>query len=756
MSTDPRSRWRRYRLMFFIVLSLAFVLVVGQTSLVSRSQGYTELKQRSSADLNRYILSLQQKLDRYKDLPALLSSHSILIEALTTQQDEFLKGQASVYLEQVNNSINAADVYLMNTEGTAIAASNWAEARSFVGKNYAFRPYFQDALKGRSGRYFALGTVSKKRGYYFSYPVYQRSQIIGVVVVKIDLNEIESDWTDPDLDILVTDEDGVIFISTRGDWKFRTLKPLTQDDIQRIAESLRYGDHQLSALDIVEKEPYDADGSLITLVDGKKIKNEALDGIKTREFLQLSRELEDSGLTVVVLASTKSVQARMFYTGLTTGFIFIALVLLVLFLSTRQRIKRERARFKRLETQALEESEQRIRAIIDNTQAGLITLDDQGRVESMNLMAEKLFGYKEEAIKFQYFSKLLSQADRALCWQHLTAEEKDRQDELFTEAKGLRQDGSSFPIELIIGYMPHGPVKRFLVTIHDITQRKQYEEELQHARELLEHRVEERTADLTDANSKLKDEVEKHKNTQNELIQTAKLAVLGQMSAGINHELNQPLTAIRTYADNAKAFMEIGKSETAENNLQEISKLTERMAKIIHPLKEFSRKTSGTPESVCLKNVRDGAMSIMYGRLSKVHADVNWPDSLENVYVMGDTVRLEQVLVNLISNALQAMEGHPAPAVDVTLEQGNTLICLQVRDYGSGIPEEDLCRVFEPFYTTKKAGQGLGLGLSISHRIIESMGGALSVLNHPDGGAQFRICLPRAEPPANVSVNTIG
>lgn len=743
-------RWRRYRLLFFIVLAFAFVLVVGQTTFISRTQGYDQLQQRSSADLNRYLLSLQQKLDRYKDLPGLLSSHSTLIDALATPQDEFLKGQASVYLEHVNNAINAADVYLMNIEGTAIAASNWAEARSFVGKNYAFRPYFKDAIEGKPGRYFALGTVSKRRGYYFSYPVYHRSAIIGVVVVKIDLNEIESDWTDPDLDILVTDEDGVIFISTREDWKFRTLKPLSKPDVQRIAESLRYGNHELTALDIVEKRERDDGGTIVTLVDGKRIDNQALDGITTREFLLQSRNLEGSGLTVVVLARTKPVKVRMFYTALTIGFIFIALVLLVLVVSARQRITRERARFKLLETKALEQNEARVRAIIDNTQAGLITLDAQGRIESMNIMAEKLFGYDEENVQFEYISKLLAQADRALCWSHLTANDADRQEELFTEARGLRQNGSVFPIELIIGHMDYGSIKRFIVTIHDITQRKQYEEELKHARELLEHRVEERTTDLTAANMKLLEEVGKHQNTQDELIQTAKLAVLGQMSAGINHELNQPLTAIRTYADNARAFMELGRMEPVQKNLNEISQLTERMAKIIHPLKEFARKTSGTAEPVCLQNVHDGAMSIMYGRLSKIKAQVNWPNRLEQQFVLGDTVRLEQVLVNLISNALQAMEADETPVVDIEISHDSQWTTLLVRDYGPGIPVQDLGRVFEPFYTTKKAGQGLGLGLSISHRIIESMGGRLSVENHPTDGAVFKISLPKAPTPDNV------
>jgi len=752
MAISSSNRWRRYRTFFFMVLAFAFFLVVTQMTLVSRTQGFDLLYQRSTADLNRYVINLKQKLDRYKDLPGLLSSHSILVDVAKSPKSVDTVQSANKYLQQVNVAINAADVYVMDINGNAVAASNWEEERSFVGKNYSFRPYFQDAIKGQAGRYFALGTVSKKRGYYFSYPVRDESlNIIGVVVVKIDLHDIESDWTDPDLDILVTDEDGVIFISTRNDWKFRTLRPLSKSDLKRINESVRYGSHRLVALDIIEQKQWEQGGQLITLVDGKRIDNPAFDGVSTREFMLLNKKLDGSGLNVVILASTKPVHQRMFYSAITSGFIFVAMVLLVLFLATRQRITRERERFKRMENEALEASEKRVRAIIDNTKAGLITLDAQGRIESMNSMAEKLFEHSEEECKNTYFSKLLTREHRPICWHHITAAEDNRQDELYIEASGLKQDGTQFPIELIIGQMDFRIEQRFLVTIHDITQRKEYEEELQRTRDLLEHRVIERTVDLTKANQQLVVEVEKHKNTQNELIQTAKLAVLGQMSAGINHELNQPLTAIRTYADNAKSFLEMDKLDTVKTNLIQISGLTERMAKIIHPLKEFSRKTSGATEVVCLQNVHDGAMSILYGRLQKIAAEVNWPEGLRTIYVMGDTVRLEQVLVNLISNALQAMENQPLPKIDIELEQHEDHLAMKVRDYGPGIKDDELGRVFEPFYTTKSAGQGLGLGLSISHRIIESMGGELKVDNHPNGGAEFTICLPIAPSPDNVA-----
>ncbi|WP_428036550.1 ATP-binding protein [Amphritea sp.] len=739
----------RLRLLLMLLLAALFMLVIYQTVAITRSRAIEDLQHTASADLNRYTLSLQQELDRYKDLPKLLSTHSELVNLLLLPGSEGIHG-ANLYLEKVNDTIGASDTYLMDTEGTTLAASNWSKPQTFVGRNFSFRPYFRDAMAGRSGHYFALGTTSKKRGYFFSYPVEYRGTILGVIVVKIDLDDIETDWSDPLTDILVTDEDGVIFISTRAEWKFRTLKPLSHVDLQRIVSSLRYGDHALTSLSIVERKAL-RKGEIVTLMEGDTIANDALDGVEARQYLQLTRTVPDAGFNVSILADLKSVEKRVINNALLAGFIYSALVFLILLLLARRRISRERTRFKRQQTQALERSEARIRAIIDNTHAGLITLDSHGIIESFNPTAEKLFGYRSEVIAGEYFSKLIGHQDRAVCWQHISHEGDDNQpNELMVEVSSVRADGSQFPVELIIGRMSDSSANRFVVTIHDITERKENEEQLREARDQLEQRVSERTQDLTRANERLLQEVEEHKNTQNELIQTAKLAVIGQMSAGINHELNQPLTAIRSYADNALSFLKLGKTEQVGSNLQEISGLTVRMAKIIAPLKEFSRKTSGQSTLVSLKAVRDGAMSIMYGRLDRANVKIEWPDKLDQVFVLGDMLRLEQVVVNLISNALQAMEGGTEKWIEISIERQQDRLNICFRDHGPGIPQSELGKVFEPFYTTKKAGQGLGLGLSISHRIIESMDGQLSVANHPLGGAVFTINLPTADAPASV------
>lgn len=738
---------RTQRPVAVILLLLLFLFLMAQVSVLVRQQAMQDVRLRSAADMNRYTLSLQQTLDRYKDLPQLLASHSELLNALLHQGDADARMRANLYLEKVNTIIGTTDAYLMNAAGDTIAASNWLQERTFIGQNFSFRPYYQQAMAGHAGRYFALGTTSNKRGYFYSYPVKIAGKVAGVIVVKIDLNDIEGDWNDPLLDILVTDEDGIIVISTRPDWKFRTLKPLSQPDLYRIVDSLRYGGQELSTLDILWRDKGPDGSQLITLVEGSRLDNPSLDGVRTRHYLLQSNPVPNSGLSVAVLASMKPVEQRVFRALLLTAVIYFALLLLVLFMLARNRIKQERALFRERELHALEENDARIRAIIDNTQAGLMTLDAQGRIESCNPTAQKLFHYREEDIRGEYFSKLLAYPDRPVCWQHITAAPGDSAQELHIEAKARRADHSLFPIELTIGRMAANDERHFIVTIQDITERKQQESQLQRAQQQLESRVEQRTQDLTLANARLQQEMTQHQQTQNELIQTAKLAVLGQMSAGINHELNQPLTAIRSYADNGRVFLQRGRPERAEANLEEISRLTERMAKIIHPLKEFARVSSGSPEPVCLKSVRDGAMSILYGRLDRQSVSVHWPRGLEHVYVLGDILRLEQVLVNLIGNAMQALEGQSEGRIDIGLQCSNAAVQLSVRDNGPGISPEYLEHLFEPFFTTKKAGQGLGLGLSISHRIVESLGGRLLASNHPAGGACFTLVLQPVRQP---------
>lgn len=276
-------------------------------------------------------------------------------------------------------------------------------------------------------------------------------------------------------------------------------------------------------------------------------------------------------------------------------------------------------------------------------------------------------------------------------------------------------------------------------------------EALQKAYDELERKVEERTLDLSSANQKLQDEITERvraertlRAAQDELIQAGKLAVIGQLSAGIVHELNQPLAALRTLSANATRFLERGDETTARSNLDRIGQLVDRMGQITSELKNFARKSSGRARPADLRQIVANAIALLSQRMRSCGAQVacSFPDT--PAYALCDPNRMEQVVINLIGNAIDAMAGQPSPQVDIAARIREQTICLEIRDHGTGLSDEVLPRLFEPFFTTKDAGQGLGLGLAISAGIVSDFGGTLAGDNHPDGGAVFSLELPLA------------
>jgi two-component system C4-dicarboxylate transport sensor histidine kinase DctB len=277
------------------------------------------------------------------------------------------------------------------------------------------------------------------------------------------------------------------------------------------------------------------------------------------------------------------------------------------------------------------------------------------------------------------------------------------------------------------------------------------QEALQKAHDELERKVEERTADLSAANTRLQQEVTERiqaertlRAAQEELVQAGKLAVIGQLSAGIAHELNQPLTALRTLSGNARKFLARGNQETASSNLERIAELVDRMGRLTAQLKSFARKSSGKPQAVPVQRAVDNALFLLEQRLKQTRSPVHIDLPHEELQAWCDANRLEQVLVNLAGNALDAMEGRMESALDISARRQEHRILIRVRDRGPGLSEEARAHLFEPFFTTKDAGSGLGLGLAISAGIVADFGGSLSGDNHPEGGAVFTLEIPAA------------
>lgn len=596
------------RLSLWAVLgALAVLAMLGLGSLGYRNlhrAALEDLTDQGRSTLRLAVAALNGELRRYDRLPGLLAQQQVLRELLQRPSDPARLRAADLYLQATARMMETSDIYLMNLEGTTLAASNFDQPLSFVGGNFAFRPYFIDALNWGQGRFYALGTTSQVRGYYFAAPVLIDDATAGVLAVKIDLTAIEEGWRGSGTEVLVTDPEGIVFMSTTPGWTFGATLPLTEARLERTRTTRRYADRPLTELPIVRGTGPDG-GPLWRLEGG-------------REYRVIAEPMPDAGWDVQVLVDTAP---------------------------ARQ--------------QAL------TRLALGGLLAGLAG-----------------FG-------------------AIIVWQRRAA---------LRERMALQA-------------------------------RAQAE---------LERRVLERTAELASVNRALAGEVaertateERLRATQADLVQAGKLAALGQMSAALSHEFNQPLGAAQNYAENAQLLIERGRIEDARGNIDRILGLIGRMGELSKHLRNFARKPNTQLSDVSLPEAVAAVQEILGWRLRAL--EVALSVEIPPISVRAGPVRLQQVLVNILSNAMDALEDRHDRRIGLTATIRGSEAVLTIRDSGPGVPPQLLERIFDPFFSTKGVGKGLGLGLSISFNIVHDFGGTLAVANAPEGGAVFTLVLPLAK-----------
>ena len=270
-------------------------------------------------------------------------------------------------------------------------------------------------------------------------------------------------------------------------------------------------------------------------------------------------------------------------------------------------------------------------------------------------------------------------------------------------------------------------------------------------RKLRLSRIAEEAQRIRSLNDQLNDEIveRKHAETnlrdaQAELIQASKLAALGQMSAAIAHEINQPLSALRTYSASTRLLIERDRHNEALQNLEAIESVTQRMANLTGDLKVFARKSDSRQEPVALTACLKPLIALHKAPLEEVTTSITFSHPNQEIYVNGNRARIEQVVSNLIKNAVDATENMDKGRIQVALKNTEGAAVIEVADNGAGIENNSLGHLFDPFFTTKPIGQGLGLGLAISHGIVEEMNGQLRARNqNNESGAVFEIRLPQ-------------
>ncbi len=585
----------------FALLALCLALVVGfVVEHYSRGSALARLEAQGRTEADLKVALLRASLERPRALPLLLAGDRDVRDALTdpngtraTERREALDAKMEDLVVQTNASV----IYVIGLDGIAIASSNWREPTSFVGNDYAFRAYFSGAMKGGSAEHFALGSVSKRPGLYISQRVGPAEAPLGVVVAKMEFDQLEAEWRNSGRPSYVVDNNHVVLVSSVPSWRFMTTQALHPEDLGAIRESLQFGDAPLLPLPF-SRERMVSDGAAIlwAVMPGEA---------GPQDFLRITAEIAS------------------------TPWRFEYLMPIRLPLADAMR-------------------EARLTALLG--------------------------------------------------WAVLVA---------------------------LAGLL----LRRRQVTVMTIARE-------QHAREELEERVAARTIDLSLARDRLEAEIADHEMTdrklqavQQDLVQANRLAILGQVAAGVAHEINQPVATIRAYADNSKVFLERGKTENAVENLGLIASLTERIGVITEDLKALSRKGRSEAVPVLLRDVFDGALMLVRSRFAgKLDTLTIFPPPL-GLQVMGSRLRLEQVFINLILNALEAVEGQVDAHITVTTEVAGQRVAIRVSDNGPGVPDKILAAMFEPFNSSKE--RGLGLGLVISKDIVSDYGGRIEVESAP-------------------------
>jgi two-component system C4-dicarboxylate transport sensor histidine kinase DctB len=593
-----------------LVAGLSAALLAWAAGQAARREAWAGLEAQATATATLSAALLRSELEKQRSLPFVLAEDPELRAVLAAPSATALEA-VNRKLEQLRDGTGADVIYLIDAAGRTLAASNWRDEASFVGNDYRFRQYFQDGLRRGAAEQFALGTVSQRPGLYISRRIGSAGAPLGVVVVKVEFGAVEDTWHDPLRPLYVTDRRGIVLLTNRPGWRFQTDRPLPQQDMAAIRDSLQFGAAPLTPLPLRPNPVGLAPAAM--LLDDESPPAAPPAGRGATALLRATVPVPSAEWQLHLLVPAEAVLAA----------------------AEAQR---------------------------------------RDAVLGITLVLMGLAGF------------LVQRAGRA-------------------RRRGAQQRAE---------------------------------------RQELEERVAARTAELTSEIAERERTEARLQDARETLRQANRLATLGQVAAGVAHEINQPLAAIRSYAGNAVTFLERGRAERVRGNLETISQLCERIGGITDGLRAFSRKGAPPPGPVEVHAAADGAAMLLRARLDHQGIPLLRDPPEREIWITGRQVRLEQVLVNLIGNALDVLEGREGGAIRLGVAAAGGEVRITVSDNGPGIAPEIMDALFMPFSTSKP--QGLGLGLVICNDIVTEAGGRIEVASGAEAGTTFTIILPEAPP----------
>ena len=566
---------------------------------VAGERAEAELADRAAAAALLAASPLAAVIDKQRLVPMVLSRDPEVI-ALLAAPDDRSQLLLDEKLAEIAEEASSAVIYVVSRDGTAIAASNDNAPGSFVGSDYGFRTYFTRAMAEGSALQFALGTVSGRPGLYLSRRVDSALGPLGVVVVKVEFDDLEAQWRESGLVVQVTDAEGIVLAATDPAWRFATTRPLADEAAVRAT-------FQLPAAPMAHVPvAFEAGGR--ARIDGRPHVvaetpvGPSVPGWQLAAFLDAGEPVRAAVRTARVIALLAGLVVASAGYGL---------------------MRRRRGALAR-----------------------------QAQLASLNAELELRVAARTEE---------LNRTNVALAGEIAEREAAE------TRARRLRD----------------------------------------------------------------------------ELAQANRLSILGQVTAGVAHEINQPLAAIRTYAQSGARLLDAGETGEARDNLGEIVAVADRIGAITQALRGFARRAGGELRPVTVEEAVDGALTLLSGRIRDAGAAIVRAPRAPGVAVTAGRIRMEQILMNLLQNALDAVRDTPDPEIAIGIEADAANVRISVADNGPGIPPDVRDQLFMPFTTTKETG--LGLGLVISGDLASEFGGRLGVDPAGPRGASFTLELPRAE-----------